>query len=308
MKKKLLITGGSGTVGSAFISRYYDSYDIAVFSRNESLQADLKRKFVDVECFLGSIENKSSVFAAYDVFQPSIVIHAAAMKHVNLAEKQPIQTCDINILGSLNVIEASRLFRTPITVAVSTDKACDIENVYGASKYMMERCFLEANSPTQSFVVCRFANVAHSNGSVIPFWLKLASEGKSLKVTDPSMNRMMFSQKEAADLIHKAIDFSLINKNGFILTKLMKNVNILKLAKAISNQIEIVGARLGEKVNENLVSLRELPYSKILDNGYILIQKDKNDDISTTLKEPFSTETAESMSDEEIRNLVFQKE
>jgi UDP-N-acetylglucosamine 4,6-dehydratase len=169
---KVLITGGTGTIGRAYVKNYAEFFDVYSLSRDENKQTQLWRAFPEVVGqYLGNVEDKETVFRVYEDVKPDIVIHAAAVKHINLAEKQPIQTCKVNIVGSLNIIEASIRYDIPITVAISTDKACSYESVYGGSKYLMERCFLEANSNRNKFSVCRFANVAHSDGSVLPFWL-----------------------------------------------------------------------------------------------------------------------------------------
>lgn len=301
---KVLITGGSGTVGKAIIRRFRDGLKFAVLSRNEKLQHELRMAFPDVECYLGEIEDASAVLSVYDKLRPDVVIHAAALKHVDVAEKQPMQTCRVNIQGSINVIRASIEFRTPITVAISTDKACEHQNVYGMSKYLMERCFLEANAPDTRFTVCRFGNVAHSNGSVIPLWLEKARKGEALKITDPKMNRLMFSQDEAAELVMKAIQMSSAS-GGFILSKKMKSVNIHRLATAISNSVEIIGARAGEKIDEDLIAAKELQFTEVLDGGYVRINLKPNENETTRLRVPYNTLTAEPMSDEEIRKLVF---
>lgn len=301
--QNVLITGGSGTVGEAFLRRYSSVYRFGIMSRNEKLQYEIKKKFPLTYLYLASVEDKEALFRTYDSFQPDIVIHAAAMKHVDMAERQPIQTTHINVIGSLNVIDASVRFDVPATIAISTDKACERQHTYGITKYLMEQCFMEANGNTNHFAVCRFGNVAHSNGSVIPFWLKEKAEGKSLKLTSPNMNRLMFLPPEAADLIHRTI-FRCFQDGGFVMSSPMKTINMLRLANAISENIEIVGIRPGEKLDEDLISERELPFTTVLSDGSIIIGKQKNEDENTRLKMPYNTKTAENMSAEELKNLV----
>lgn len=303
--RNLLITGGSGTVGQAFIEEYLNDFNFAILSRNESLQHDTKQKFPSVQCFLGSVENKESLYNVYDKFRPDVVIHAAALKHVDLAEKDPITTAKINIGGSINIVEASILYNVPVTVAISTDKACNHQNIYGMSKYLMEKCFLHVNTSQNKFCATRFANVAHSNGSVIPVWLNKASKGEKLSITDPNMNRLMFSRQDAAQLIERAIDIASIGDGGFVLTKRMKAVNIKQLALTISKNVEVIGSRPGEKINEDLVSINELPFTTILDNDYVQIGSKINDIIETRLQDPLNSLTAESMSSLEIMKLVY---
>jgi UDP-N-acetylglucosamine 4,6-dehydratase len=302
--KRLLLTGGSGTVGSAFIKTYRDEYEFHVVSRNEKLQHELKVRFPEVKCYLGSVEDKEALYNVCDKARPGIILHAAALKHVDIAERDPVQTMRVNVLGSLNVVDAAIAFNVPVTVAVSTDKACNHQNIYGMSKFLMERCFLHANADRNRFAACRFANVAHSNGSVIPLFLRLAAEGKPLRLTDPNMNRMMFSQDDAAKLIRKTIDFTHWTGGGFVMTKLMKNVNMGALARMISDNVEIVGSRPGEKINEDLISASELPFTTLVEDEYVMIGNTVSSD-DRRLTQPVNSETAKQMSDSELRQLVY---
>jgi FlaA1/EpsC-like NDP-sugar epimerase len=300
---KVLITGGTGTIGRAYVKNYSEFFDVYSLSRDENKQTQLWRAFPEVVGqYLGNVEDKETVFRVYEDVKPDIVIHAAAVKHINLAEKQPIQTCKVNIVGSLNIIEASIRYDIPITVAISTDKACSYESVYGGSKYLMERCFLEANSNRNKFSVCRFANVAHSDGSVLPFWLDEKRDGNSLKLTDPNMNRLMFTQDDAANLIYRTVEYTRKNRGGFVCSYKMRCVNMLDLAKAISEDVEIVGRRPGEKVDEDLVSEHELDYTYVIGND-IHIRTEKNDG-DNKLDVPYNSKSAKKMSQKEIKEIV----
>ena len=300
---KVLITGGTGTIGRAYVKNYAEFFDVYSLSRDENKQTQLGRAFPEVVGqYLGNVEDKETVFRVYEEVKPDIVIHAAAVKHINLAEKQPIQTCKVNIVGSLNIIEASIRYDIPITVAISTDKACSYESVYGGSKYLMERCFLEANSNRNKFSVCRFANVAHSDGSVLPFWLDEKRDGNTLKLTDPNMNRLMFTQDDAANLIYRTVEYTRKNSGGFVCSYKMRCVNMLDLAKAISEDVEIVGRRPGEKVDEDLVSEHELDYTYVIGND-IHIRTEKNDG-DNKLDVPYNSKSAKKMSQKEIKEIV----
>ena len=304
MKKRVLITGGSGTIGRAFIRNYYnDLISFYSLSRNENAQVELARDYPKIPLqFLGNIEDKLTVYRAFEEIKPDIVIHAAAVKHINLAEEQPIHTCNVNIIGSINVIEAAIRTDVPTVVAISTDKACSSESVYGDTKSLMERCFLDANTTRNRFSVCRFANVAHSNGSVLPFWLKMKSQGKQITLTDPKMNRLMFTQTDAARLIHRTIKYTEKNGGGFISSYKMKCVNMLDLAKVISEDIAIVGKRPGEKTDEDLIAEHELPYTYVRGND-IHIRMEKNEGVNK-LDVPYNSKSAEKMTPREIKELV----
>lgn len=304
MKKRVLITGGSGTIGRAFIRNYYnDLISFYSLSRNENAQVELSRDYPKIPLqFLGNIEDKLTVYRAFEEIKPDIVIHAAAVKHINLAEEQPIHTCNVNIIGSINVIEAAIRTDVPTVVAISTDKACSSESVYGDTKSLMERCFLDANTTRNRFSVCRFANVAHSNGSVLPFWLKMKSQGKQITLTDPKMNRLMFTQTDAARLIHRTIKYTEKNGGGFISSYKMKCVNMLDLAKVISEDIAIVGKRPGEKTDEDLIAEHELPYTYVRGNDiHIRMEKNEGDN---KLDVPYNSKSAEKMTPREIKELV----
>jgi UDP-N-acetylglucosamine 4,6-dehydratase/5-epimerase len=306
--KKILVTGGVGTVGQAFISKYYNDYHFINFSRNEMHISELSAKFPKVKSVIGDIQDGDRLINIFLKERPDIVIHAAALKHVNLAEQNPSKAIEINILGSLNLIKASIRAEVPIIVGVSTDKACQPENIYGYSKRIMEQMFIEHYNPQTKFVCTRFANIAASNGSVIQFWLKLAQEGKPLKLTDSRMNRLMFSSEESALLIHKAIEYAEVSTAPFILSRIMKSVNMLELAKSISKEynlekdIEIIGLRPGEKLNETLISQRELEDAYITeDKKYVALYNDSFGNGRVTRE--LSSLTAEYMNEKEIKDL-----
>jgi UDP-N-acetylglucosamine 4,6-dehydratase len=298
---KVLITGGTGTVGKSLIKLNDNEY-INV-SRNEEKIAELKREYPSVKSYVGNIEDKGLLLRVFKDVKPDVVVHAAAMKHIDLMETNPIAGCSINVMGSLNVVEASIINDVPITIGVSTDKACLSESVYGASKYLMERVFMNSNNDINRFALTRFANVAHSNGSVLPFWLKLREEGKPLKLTDPDMNRLIFTQEDAANLINRTIEFTRENGGGFVKSYKMKCVNMLDLAKFISDDVEIVGKRPGEKTDEDLISEREITRTYIHgDDIHIRMEENKGDN---KLTEPYNSKSAPKMTTLEMRDLVW---
>ena len=299
---KILITGGSGTIGKAFIKEF-PNHDYTNISRNESFLTDLMREFPNVKHYLGNIEDKAFLIRVFKNVKPDVVIHAAALKHINIAEENPTHCVQSNVRGSLNVINASILADVPITIGISTDKACSSESVYGDTKSLMEKCFMESNTDSNRFALTRFANVTHSNGSVLPFWLKLKEEGKTLKLTSAEMNRLMFSQSDSAKLINKVINKCKTDGGGFVCSYKMKSVNMLQLAKVISDDVEIVGLRPGEKLNEDLVSEKEIPFTYVEDDMiYIYNEKNKNDN---KLKQGYSSANAEKMTSKEMEELVW---
>jgi UDP-N-acetylglucosamine 4,6-dehydratase len=314
--KKVLITGGTGTVGSAFIKKYYYKYRFFSLSRGEERIAELKHKYPKVKTLVRDIGDLDQLINTFESIKPCVVIHAAALKHVDLAETHPSKAVEINLNGSLNIAKASVRAKVPLTVGISTDKACFPENVYGYTKKMMEQIFTEYHNSETKFVCTRFANVAGSRGSVIPFFKSLLKKNLPLKLTNMDMNRLMFSSEDAACLIHDAIEYSDKIEKSFVLSKKMKSVNMLKLAEHMSSNhhsssntppdqlrpgIEIVGLRPGEKLNENLISDKELPYTKLIDD-LIFLFKDKQPE-EFNLKIPFSSENAPPMSSDDIKRL-----
>lgn len=306
--KTILVTGGSGTIGSEFIRQNINHFNIVSIARNEKSQVALKRKFPEVEIVIGSIENTYVLETAYRKYNPDIVIHSAALKHVDTAEKQPSVAIQSNLIGSLRIIELSLKYGVGITIGISTDKACSPDNVYGQTKYLMERLFREYDSPEQRFVNCRFGNVAWSNGSVLPFWKRLYLQGNTLPVTDSNMTRLMFSKEEAAELINKSIQLCSSEKGYFILSKKMKKVNMLHMAELISQNTKIIGLRQGEKIDEELISEREIPFAKEIDSDYVLITDKEQSDSSSKLHKPISSITAIPMSDNEIIEIIGDKD
>ena len=301
---RILITGGSGTIGKAFIKEFpeHTYYNV---SRNEKFLTDLMREHSKVKNFIGNIEDEGFLMRVFNSVKPDVVIHAAAMKHINIAEENPIQTCQSNVIGSINVINASIMNDVPITIGISTDKACSSESVYGDTKSLMEKCFMEANTDKNKFALTRFANVTHSNGSVLPFWLKLAEECKTLKLTSEKMNRLMFSKSDSAKLINRAIDKCKSDGGGFVCSYKMKSVNMLELAKVISDDVEIVGLRPGEKLNEDLISDKAVPFTYV-HNDMIYIYEQENLDMNK-LEKGYSSANADKMSKKEMLRLINEK-
>jgi UDP-N-acetylglucosamine 4,6-dehydratase/5-epimerase len=301
--EKLIITGGSGTVGESFIENNIDKYEIYSFSRNEKAQVALKRKYSKVNIILGSVVNKYDLDSSLKQIKPNIIIHAAALKHVDTAEKQPMELVKSNIIGSKNIIESAKDNNVAITIGISTDKACEANNLYGYTKKIMEKMFLEANNDKNIFCCTRFGNVAGSNGSVIPFWLNQKNNNEHLTLTDPEMNRLMLSRSEVSEIIEKCIEEGKNKKGGFILSKMMKNVVMKELAACISKNIKIIGLRPGEELNENLISEEELEYTKV-DGNYIFIENQINNYKDIRLKKPLSSKNAKKMNFNELMSLI----
>lgn len=308
MKKKVFITGASGTVGKAFIKEYYNIYKIYSYSRNEKSQVGLKREFPNVEIIIGSIEDIHTLDCAIANLNIDIMIHAAALKHVDTAEKQPSQAIKINLLGTLNVLEICQKYNIKKVIGISTDKACSPNNVYGMTKYLMEKLLEEYHSPNLNTVCCRFGNVAWSNGSVLPFWLNVKESNKPLPITDINMTRLIFTSKDAARLINKSIILASKLESFFVLSKKMKACKMVELASLISDETKVVGLRPGEILSEDLISSEEFKYAYQLNDDkteYIVITKNNESNLlGEKLTGPVNSSTAEEMSKEEMIKLL----
>ncbi|MEM7376090.1 MAG: polysaccharide biosynthesis protein [Pseudomonadota bacterium] len=301
---RVLITGGSGSVGVSFMESYPDDVEYHSVSRNAEAPLPSCRAHA------ADIRDGDALTRVFLDVRPDIVVHAAAMKHVNQAELQPSQAVEINILGTLNVIKACLAAQVPVAVAISTDKACQPENMYGYTKRITEQIWLEHHCAQTRFVCARFANVAASAGSVIPIWLRAALSGETLKLTDSRMNRLMFSAQQASALVRAAADHAAAVDAPFVLVRKMKSVNMLQLANAISADFgdgrapETIGLRPGERLNETLVSDAELEFAFEAEDGkHIMLHSDALG--SQRLKRELSSLTAEYMTEEEIRLLYL---
>jgi len=297
-------------VGQAFYKYYDGDFEFYNVSRNESYIQVLRRNFPEVQSFVADIQDLDHLSNILLKVKPDIVIHSAGVKHVNFAELNPSKTVEINIIGSLNVAKACIRAEVPIVVGISTDKACQPENIYGYSKKILEQMFLEHYNIQTKFVCTRFANVAFSNGSVIPFWIESALRGESLQLTDSRMTRLMFTKEDAVGLIWQSIDYAAKSTKPFILCSRMKSVSMLDLANHVSQEFglgqkpEIVGLRPGERLSETLVSQHELSHAWHTDIGdNIMLYSDEFG--ASPVKEPLSSLSAEYMTEDELRSLYI---
>ena len=162
---------------------------------------------------------------------------------------------------------------------------------------------MEADTDFNRFALTRFANVAHSNGSVLPFWLNLFKEGKTLKLTSKKMNRLMFSKSDSAKLINRAINKCKSDGGGFVCSYKMKSVNMFDLARCISSNVDIVGLRPGEKLDEDLISVKEIPFTYVYDDMIYIYNQENLDE--NKLRQGYSSVSAEKMSVKEMKELIW---
>lgn len=264
--KKILIIGGTGSIGSHILSSLlsFSPKTIRVFSRDEYKQYKLRNKYADqmnIEYYLGDVRDSESVLIASK--DCDIIFHCAALKHVPPSEEMPEEFIKTNILGSLNVKKSAVANKVPVTVSISSDKAVDPGNLMGLTKAVQEKIFsshlLKEKTPGVKFVNVRFGNVIGTHGSLFPTIYYQYLKKKPITVTDFEMTRFFMSQKEAIDLIFWA---TINGKDGDVVVKKMKSAkmkNILRNFFEVLNTkkpypIKNIGIRVGEKMHEYLIT------------------------------------------------------
>ncbi len=283
--KSVLITGGTGSLGKALtshiLSHHSEIRKLIIFSRDEQKQFQMSQdypqeKYPQIRFFIGDVRDKERLIRAFkDV---DYVIHAAAMKHVPIAEYNPEECVKTNIDGARNVIDACLQTNVERVVALSTDKACAPINLYGATKLASDKLFVAANNikgwnPIR-FSVVRYGNVMGSNGSVIPFFINKKKEGV-LPITDPEMTRFNISLQGGVDMVMHALFHAW---GGEIFIPKIPSYRILDVAEAIAPECEhkVVGIRPGEKVHEEMITPSDSYYTYDLGKYYTILPSSHN--------------------------------
>ncbi len=274
--QSILITGGTGSFGQAFTKKLLKNYDpkkIIIFSRDELKQFEMQQMLDDnrLRYFLGDIRDKDRLHRAFEGVD--IVIHAAAMKHVTASEYNPFEAVNTNIIGSENIINEAIDHNIDKVLALSTDKAVDPANLYGATKLCSEKLFVAGNNYVSESKRCkmsvvRYGNVIGSRGSVIPFFLKQKKHG-ILPVTDRRMTRFWITIDQAIDFVITSLEMM---NGGEIFVPRLPAMNIMDLAKAIAPDCKhkITGIRPGEKLHETMLTETEARNTFELDDRYII--------------------------------------
>jgi len=274
--KVVLITGGTGSFGQKFTKIVLDEFKPAkliIYSRDELKQYEMQQNFSsysNIRFFIGDVRDKERLKMA--LRGVDYIVHAAALKQVPLMEYNPVEAIKTNIMGAMNIIETAIEAKVQKVIALSTDKACNPINLYGATKLCSDKLFIAGNSYSgeagTKFSVVRYGNVVGSRGSVIPFFLK-KKKGKVLPITDTRMTRFWITLEEASRFVLNNFERM---KGGEIFVPKIPSIKIIDLAKAIGPncKIKIVGIRPGEKIHEVMISEDDSRYTKELEDCYVI--------------------------------------
>ncbi|MGB0933375.1 MAG: UDP-N-acetylglucosamine 4,6-dehydratase (inverting) [Lishizhenia sp.] len=278
--KSVLITGGTGSLGKALteniLKKWPDVKRLVILSRDEQKQFQMAQDFPtnkhpQIRFFIGDIRDKERLIRAFEGID--YVIHAAAMKHVHIAEYNPDECVKTNVNGAENVIQAAIQVGVKHVVALSTDKACAPINLYGATKLTSDKLFVAANNIRGKhdikFSVVRYGNVMGSNGSVIPFFLKKKEEGV-LPITVKDMTRFNISLQDGVDMVLHALDTAW---GGEIFIPKIPSYRITDVAEAIGPDCEhqVIGIRPGEKIHEEMITSSDSFFTYDLGKYYVII-------------------------------------
>ncbi len=278
--KKILITGGTGSFGKKFteiVLKKYNPKKIIIFSRDEYKQSEMAKifstdKYPCMRYFLGDIRDKYRLLRAFEGVD--YVIHTAALKQVPALEYNPMEAVKTNVLGADNIIHAAIDAGVKKIIALSTDKAVNPVNLYGATKLVAEKVFIAANAYAGGkvkFSVVRYSNVVGSRGSIVPLFLSLKKKGiKEYPITDIKMTRFWITLEQSVKLVLRALEES---EGGEIFIPRIPSMKVIELVKALDPEckIKLIGIRTGEKINEVMISEEEARNTKLYSGIYIIL-------------------------------------
>ena len=320
--KKILITGGTGSLGQALTKRLLkEGVDvIRIFSRNENKQVVMESEFNDdrLRFLLGDIRDQTRLERALEDID--IVFHAAALKHVPVVEYNPFEAIKTNVICSSNVIEACLHENVEVAVGVGTDKAVSPLNTYGATKLLMEKLFVTAGNYLDQkkhrtkFLSLRYGNVLGSSGSVIPKFIEQIKSGGKISITDPTMTRFSITMDQALEFILSSVSMS---KGSEVFIPKIKAYDIETVKEAMKGLFDNVKdkkipVRQGEKYHETLINADELKYTIETDSRYIISRVFASEIKKGTypkmqkmkLEKQYSSDVVQKMNKEELIKLI----
>ena len=273
----ILITGGTGSFGKQFVRtilKRYKPTKIIIYSRDELKQYEMAQTFTDpcMRYFIGDVRDLPRLSNAMK--NVNFVVHAAALKHVPIAEYNPMECIKTNVMGAQNIIDACIENSVKNIIALSTDKAAAPANLYGASKLVSDKLFVAANNLTGEhlikFSVVRYGNVLGSRGSVIPYFKKLIQEGVTkIPITEPNMTRFWITLQEGVNFVLKNFERM---QGGEIFIPKIPSMKMTEMAKAIAPDLEqeIIGIRPGEKLHEVMCPVDDSHITLEFDDHYVI--------------------------------------
>ena len=268
--KKILITGGTGSLGKAIIKYLKERFDckIIIYSRDEGKQALSFGSDSSIARVIGDVRDFEKLNTTFSIHKPDYVIHTGALKRVDDMEFYPDECVKTNVQGSENVARASLLNNVKKCILVSTDKACQPINVYGSSKFIAERIFTnyDYNSNSTIFASVRYGNVIASRGSFIPLWVDLMNRGEKIKVTSMECTRFLFPLSDAVETVLNSLYYSEGGEVFIPKINSFKMGNVIKAVERIMElpfkvEPEIIGMRPGEKFHEDMLAKTELDFT-----------------------------------------------
>lgn len=320
--KKILITGGTGSLGHALTSRLLKMgvETVRIYSRNESKQVQMDSEFKDsrLRFFVGDVRDLQRLTRALE--DVDIVFHAAALKHVPVVEYNPFEAIKTNVLGSQNVIDASLANNIEVALCIGTDKAVSPLNTYGATKLLMEKLFVTAHNYLNKqrhktkFLAVRYGNVLGSSGSIVPKIISQILTNQKITITDPTMTRFNITMNQALDFIFRVLEKG---DSGEVFVPQLKAYQLsdmrdvlLDLLKS-NNETQLIPVRTGEKYHESLINQDELRYTFDDGEDYVVTQKldnlKKRGFKKAALKKKYSSDNVELYSKDELRKILIKE-
>ena len=324
--KKVLITGGTGSLGKALTKKILetDVDTIRIFSRDELKQVEMQADFNDerLRFLIGDVRDKERIFRALEDID--IVLHTAALKHVPVAEYNPFEAVKTNVYGTQNVIDTCIDKNIKAAIAIGTDKAVSPLNTYGATKLLMERLFIAANyykgrhRKDLKFLCVRYGNVLGSRGSILPIILKQIQMKKKITITDPSMTRFNITMNQALNLVFRALENGV---GGQVFIPKLKAYKVGDMKDAIldlldsKNETETISIRPGEKSHEILINRDELRKTFETKEDYVIYEKQiQNQEViksqglvETNRTDEYSSDKVISLTKNEIKDILKQE-
>lgn len=261
----ILITGGTGYLGRHLAPRLKKAGHEVVLGARNGAQIFKAEKATGCKAIALDVSSEHSVREALQLIKPDIVVHAAATKFVDRAERFPMETVDINVLGSMNVARQSVIQGVKLVVGISTDKAAPpIVNTYGMTKGLMERvfCGLDKNQSSTRFICCRYGNVAWSTGSVLCLWKQMIDKDGEIRTTGPEMWRFFFTVDDAVGLLLKTIEHAQTVESGVVLLREMRSAQMKTVASLMCKKVVPIEGRPGERADEILIGETELKWTR----------------------------------------------